>query len=68
MIEFQKGDDVHFYVSGDFVASMDYDGKDTFEEDVFEEFKVIANDNQDCIVEAKLVRKTLLYSVEPSTV
>ena len=64
MIEFQKGDEVHFYVSGDFVASMDYDGKDTFEGDVLEEFKFIANDNPDDIVEAKLIRKTLLYTTD----
>lgn len=65
MIDFQKGDEVHFYINGGFVASVDYDGKDTFEEDVFEEFNFIVNDNPDYIVEAKLIRKTLLYSVEP---
>ena len=66
MSKFQKGDEVHFYVNGDFVASMDYNGKDTFEEDMFEEFKFIANENQDYIVQAKLIRKTLLYSAKPS--
>lgn len=64
MIEFQKGDEVHFYVNGDFVASVDYNGKDTFEEDVHEEFKFIANDSPDYIVQAKLIRKTLLYSTD----
>lgn len=64
MTDFQKGDEVHFYVNGDFVASMNYDGKDTFEEDVLEEFKFIANDNPEDIVEAKLIRKILLYTTD----